>query len=42
MLRPVSADEAAFEVRIALAQIVEQARFLGLDPETVSTLLTED
>jgi hypothetical protein len=42
MLRPVTPDEAVFEVRVALAQVVEQARFLGLDPETVSILLTEE
>lgn len=42
MLRPVTSAEVAFEIRIALAQIAEQARFLGLDAETVSTLLTEE
>jgi hypothetical protein len=42
MLRPVSPEEAAFEVRVALAQVVEQARFLGLDPEMVTALLTEE
>jgi hypothetical protein len=42
MLRPVSPAEAAIEIRISLAQIVERARFLGVDPETLSTLLAEE
>jgi hypothetical protein len=42
MLRPVSPQEAAFEVRVRLAQIVEHARFLGIDPELLNTLLAEE
>ena len=42
MLRPVSPEEAAFEVRVGLAQLIEQARFLGIDAETVSNLLAEE
>src|SRR5262245_57422269 len=33
MLRAVSQEEAAFEVRVGLAQLIKQARFLGVDAE---------
>jgi hypothetical protein len=42
MLQATSPQEVAFDIRVALAQIVERARFLGLDAETVSTLLAEE
>ena len=42
MLRPLSPQEAALEIRVGLAQIIERARFLGIDAETMSALLTEE
>ena len=39
---PASPYEAALAVRVALAQVVEQARRMGLDPAMVSSLLTEE
>lgn len=42
MLRPVSQEEAAFEVRVGLAKLIEQARFLGIDAEALSNLLAEE
>jgi hypothetical protein len=38
MFRPVSPEETTFAIRVALAEIVERARSLGLNPETVSML----
>ncbi len=42
MLTPASPQEAAFDIRIGLAQIIERARFLGLDAETLGALLNEE
>lgn len=42
MLIPVSPDEVAFEVRMALAAAIERARFLGLDPATLRQLVEEE
>ena len=39
---PLSPQEAALEIRVGLAQIIERARFLGIDAETMSALLTEE
>jgi hypothetical protein len=39
MLWPISSEEVAFEVRVSLAQIIERARFLGLDAEMLGALL---
>ena len=42
LLMPVSPDEAVFEARMALAAAIERARFLGVDAETLRTLLDEE
>ena len=42
MLMPVTEQEAAFDIRIALAAVVERARFLGIDAETLTNLLNEE
>ncbi len=39
---PVSADEAVFEARMALAFAIERARFLGIDAETLRSLFDEE
>jgi hypothetical protein len=42
MLQPVSETEIAFDIRTGLAALVERARFLGIDAETLTTLLQEE
>jgi hypothetical protein len=42
MVLPVSADEAVFEARMALAAAIERARFLGVDEETLRGLFTDE
>lgn len=41
MLRPVTPDEAVFDARVLFLEAVEQARFLGLDAETIRTLVDD-
>jgi len=42
LLLPVSADEAVFEARMAVAAAIERARFLGVDAETLRALFDEE
>ena len=42
LLMPVSANEATFEARMALAAALERCRFLGLDAETIAALFADE
>ena len=42
VLRPVSTEEALFDLRTEFAALLQRARFLGIDAETLHTLLAEE
>jgi hypothetical protein len=42
MLLPVKDAEIEFEARMALLAAIERARFLGLDSETIQSLVTQE
>lgn len=42
MLLPVKPEEVQFEARMALMAAIERAKFLGLDAETIQSLVTQE
>jgi hypothetical protein len=42
VVRPVSTEEVLFDLRTEFAALLQQARFLGFDAETLHTLFAEE